>query len=200
MDKINGSPADEIIRKTVQAEFNSALGKKQTPEKMEAAYNAYKALPPDQRKVFLDEAEGETKNYLIVKGTGMDEETFTEVYDKYKEIDGNDGLETDAKALEWNHYLQKAKEKGLITEAQRKTLDDSINFYYHIKVETPKYDDMIAEGINSDTAAVVARKMDDVAGTGANGTVRPIDTRSAVADAGLSDAETDRVMHAIMGD
>jgi hypothetical protein len=200
MDNVSGSPADEIIRKTVQAEFNSALGKKQTPEKMEAAYNAYKALPPDQRKVFMDEAEGETKNYLIAKNAGMNEAAFTEVYDQYKQIADNDGLETDDKSLEWNHYLQKAKEKGLITEAQRKTLDDSINFYYHIQVGTPKYDKMIAEGIRSDTAANVARKMDDVVGTGANGTVRDIDTRGAVADAGLPDAETDRVMHAIMGD
>jgi len=200
MDNISGSPADEIIRKSVQASFNSALGKKQTPEKMEAAYNAYKNLPPDQRKAFMDEAEGETKNFLIAKSVGMNETTFTEVYGNYETIRDDDGLETSDKALEWNHYLQKAKERGLITEAQRKQLDDSMNFYYHIQVETPRYDDMIAEGIRSDTAANVARRMDDVVGTGANGAVIPIDTRAVVADAGLTDAETDRVMHAIMGD
>jgi len=200
MAAIKGNPTDEIIRKAVEASFNSAFSGKPDKTKMESAYNTYKSLAPDQRKQFMNEATGETKNYIIAKDAGMSEDAFLRVYGNYENIRDNEKLDKGQKAVEWAHFLNKAEEYGTITGAQKQILRDSINFYHQIKATTGKYDTMVDEGIDSDTAYMMQGLFDGVTGTGKDGTVRDIDTRGAVANSGLHETEIDDVMHAIMPD
>ena len=200
MASVKGDPADEIINKAVMSSITKAFKDEGNPEAMEAAYNAYKSLAPDQRKQLQSEATGKAKHYFTAKEAGISEEKYLELYGNYEQIRYNDSLDNGQKAVEWAHYLNKTAQRGEITAEQKKTMGGAIHFYHNIQATTGKYETMVGEGIDPDTAYMISKTLDGVTGTGSNGTVRDIDTRGAIANSGLPEAEIDAVMKAYMSD
>ena len=201
---------DAIIKKSIEGSFGGAFddltddwNRGNDPAgsiaALDKAYTAYEALPYKERLAFLEENSGRVKYYITSRNLGMDTETFTGLYQTFRDIEGKD-KDTAQKAQEWSYTLEKAVDKGIITERQKTNLRENMQFRYSFAAETAKFDAMIEAGVSTNLADVVINTLADLKGSGANGNVQEIDKRRAIAGLAADDATIDLIMHEYMPD
>ena len=135
-----------------------------------------------------------------MRSKGISNETAADLYKTFYNIGNQYDDQTEA-AVEWASQLQKAVEKGVITQKQANALKEKMKYYYQVPAEANSYNKIIDAGIDSDTADDLMWLLDGVEGTGAYSTetgkkaVRPIDNIEAVSNSSIG---TDEEMETII--
>lgn len=99
MEDAEGGEAGAIIRKVIASDFSEAFsdltgGTDGAAEALARAYEGYKGLTFDDKKIFQENATGRVKWMIDAGATGMDVETFAEMYQQYRDIDETDNQNT----------------------------------------------------------------------------------------------------------
>lgn len=192
----------EIIRSIVLSDFSDAFsdltdGTAGATEALGRAYDGYNGLPKDDREIFLENATGRVKWMIDAGAAGMDAETFAEMYQQYRDIDGTD-KGVSQKANEWSYTLQQAYERGDITKKQMKTLKRDMVFRYSGVVDTPKFDSMVEAGISGGDAKKVVDLLAGLKPESGYKSVRDIQNAEAIVNSGLSNGDTVEALYAYL--
>ena len=194
----------EIIRSIVLSDFSEAFsdltdGADGAAEALARAYEGYKGLTFDDKKIFLENATGRVKWMIDAGATGMDVETFAEMYQQYRDIDGTD-KGVSQKANEWSYMLQQAYERGDITKKQMKTLKRDMVFRYSGVVDTAKFDALVSSGFTADEAKRTFNLLDGLKPEEGYKTTRDIQRAEAITASNLSDADKQAALYIYLND
>lgn len=192
----------EIIRSIVLSDFSEAFsdltgGTAGATEALGRAYDGYNGLPQDDREIFLENATGRVKWMIDAGAAGMDAETFAEMYQQYRDIDGTD-KSVSQKANAWSYALQAAYERGDITKKQMQTLKKDMVFRYSGVVDTPKFDSMVEAGISGGDAKKVVDLLAGLKPESGYKSVRDIQNAEAIVNSGLSNGDTVEALYAYL--
>ena len=192
----------EIIRSVVQSDFSDAFsdltdGADGAAEALARAYEGYKGLTFDDKKIFLENATGRVKWMIDAGAAGMDAGTFAEMYQQYRDIDGSDKV-ISQKANAWSYALQEAYERGDITQKQMQTLKKDMVFRYSGVVDTPKFDSMVEAGISGGDAKKVVDLLAGLKPESGYKSVRYIQNAEAIVNSGLSNGDTVEALYAYL--
>lgn len=192
----------EIIRSIVLSDFSEAFsdltdGADGAAEALARAYEGYKGLTFDDKKIFLENATGRVKWMIDAGAAGMDAETFAGMYQQYRDIDGSDkGISQKANA--WAYALQNAYERGDITKKQMQALKKDMVFRYSGVVDTPKFDSMVEAGISGGDAKKVVDLLAGLKPESGYKSVRDIQNAEAIVKSGLSNGDTVEALYAYL--
>lgn len=204
MADIDGKEMDTILQKVAQKSITDAIDDGE-PQDLEQALTVYNALDDKQRRDMLENAGGRTEYFLKASKAGVNAETFLDLYQQYKDIDGGKGTASQ-KANQWGYALENAKDKGLITQKQKAVFQDSMGFRYSMTANSDKLDEMVESGVRNNTALDITKIVARITGTGSidpdtgKRSVRAIDKYGAIAGSGYPSSEIDAVMKAYMPD
>lgn len=204
MADIDGKEMDTILQKVAQKSITDAIDDGE-PQDLEQALTVYNALDDKQRRDMLENAGGRTEYFLKASKAGVNAETFLDLYQQYKDIDGGKG-NASQKANQWGFALENAKDKGLITQKQKAVFQDSMGFRYSMTANSEKLDEMVESGVRNNTALDITKIVARITGTGSvdketgKRSVRAIDKYGAIAGSGYPSSEIDAVMKAYMPD
>ena len=120
-------------------------------EALENAFSVFDGLSTATQEAIAQDAGGRLGYYLEAKKTGMETETFVELYRKYWEIDQGEKT-TSQKAQEWAYALERAYESRTITRNQRDVLKDEMVYMQMFPAETEKFDQLTEGGLSADEA------------------------------------------------
>ena len=202
MEDAEGGEAGAIIRKVIASDFSEAFsdltdGADGAAEALARAYEGYKGLTFDDKKIFLENATGRVKWMIDAGATGMDAETFAGMYQQYRDIDGSDkGISQKANA--WSYALQEAYERGDITKQQMQTLKKDMVFRYSGVVDTPKFDSMVEAGVSGGDAKKVVDLLAGLTPQSGYKSVRDIQNAEAIVNSGLSNGDTVEALYAYL--
>ena len=199
MNDIEKQGAAAIIRHVITGEFDDSLtdlvdGKDGAVASMDEAWNLYDSLSATEQQRLLEESGGRVEYFIRASASGVETETFADLYMAYRNIDGQD-MSASEKANAWRNELQKAYESGDITAMQRETLKKNMVFRYSGVVETDKYDAMTSAGLNASEAYTVVNL---VAGLGSN--AKDIKKAEAIVGATLSEGDTLTALYTYLSD
>ena len=199
MNDIEEQGAAAIIRHVISGEFDDSLtdlvdGKDGAVASMDEAWNLYDSLSATEQQRLLEESGGRVEYFIRASASGVETETFADLYMAYRNIDGQD-MSVSEKANAWRNELQKAYESGDITARQRETLKKYMVFRYSGVVETDKYDAMTSAGLNASEAYTVVNL---VAGLGSN--AKDIKKAEAIVGAPLSEGDTLIALYTYLSD
>lgn len=206
MQDVDKNGYGAIVEKVVTKSFSNAFTSMDTSA-LENAYGLYSAMDKDRQKQFRENNRGRVGYYITAKEKGVSDGVFTDLYDTYKELDGDEVMTDQQKAQEWSRTLAKAYEDGKITKAAHDALKEEMAIWQNFPVDTVKFDAMTESGLSSDVADRIIKGLADLQGTGSvdkdTGENRVTDRDKwgyiAALD-GLSDKEKDRVMLLYMPD
>lgn len=213
-DVQSGSPkeiAAGIIQKVVSSEISGAFSSLSKAWKnewddsdavktLDEAYDVYKDLRLSQRWQIKEDASGRMACYLDARESGVDTETFADLYKTYADISDGDGTAS-AKANEWAYQLQKAKQQGQITQAQLNVLKSGLTISSGFTVETEKFDEMTESGISADKANDLMYLLDGIEPQKGYSTVRDIQKAEAIVEkSGLTEKEKTAVLKIYLND
>ena len=202
MEDADGGEAGAVIRKVIESDFSDAFydltdGGDNAAEALGRAYDGYKGLTFDDKKIFRENATGRVKWMIDAGAAGMDAETFAGMYQQYRDIDGSDkGISQKANA--WAYALQNAYERGDITKKQMQILKKDMVFRYSGVVDTPKFDSMVEAGVGGDDAKKVVDLLAGLKPESGYKDVRDIQNAEAIAGSGLSDGDTVEALYAYL--
>ena len=210
MQSAEKDPANTIINKVVTDELGNALDnvvgawKDQKSDgeyvaELESTYQAYQAMSKQAKAAILKDASGRLADYLAARKVGVKSETFSELYKEYWSI-SETNEKTSEKAQQWAYQLEKAKEAGKITEAQKSTLKDSVKFFQTMPAETEKFDQLVDSGLNAKDTNTVVDAIGSLTPEYGKTQVSNIQKWEAIVDAGLSKESTDAAIKAYMTD
>lgn len=202
MKDIDGNEAGAVFRKIISADFTDAFaavvkGADGASDSLQRAYDSYYALPKEEQKNFLKDAEGRVKYMIHAGDAGMSAETFASMYQTYRSIDKRD-LSISQKANEWSYTLQQAYERGDITKKQMQTLKKDMVFRYSGVVDTPKFDSMVEAGISGGDAKKVVDLLAGLKPESGYKSVRDIQNAEAIVNSGLSNGDTVEALYAYL--
>lgn len=202
MKGIEGNAVEGILDKAMKNAFTDAFDQLNSDpagvaEALEQAYGLIEDSY-DARVAFADAAGGRIKYFITARRSGVDAETFVDLYGKFREIDGNGELNTSGKAAQWSYELQRAQEAGAITDRQKKVLKDSMVYYQMFPAETAKFDEMTEGGISADKALDIGRLMEGIKPQEGYKDVRNNQKAAAIAGSDLSPAEKAAAMKAYL--
>lgn len=191
---IEGNAAEAIINRTVEAAFSDAfsLTDRDPAAAAEALDQAYSLLDPNGRLAWAQEAGSKEEAFIMAKARKIDTQTFTGLYQQYKDIGKDESLDNSQKAQEWADVLQKAQEAGDLTKAQKEGLKKDLIFYNQIPASSAKYDTMTNQGMDSDSADYIVGLLDGIEATA--------DKLDKIAGAKLPEEQKDIAMKAWMDD
>lgn len=200
MQDVDKNGYGAIVEKVVTKSFSNAFTS-MDKSALENAYGLYSAMDKDSQKQFRENNGGKVGYYITAKEKGVSDGVFTDLYDTYKELDGNKVMTDQQKAQEWSRTLAKAYEDGKITKAAHDALREEMAIWQNFTVDTVKFDAMTESGLSSDVADRIIKGLADLQGTGSvdkNTGENKVTDRDkwgyiAALD-GLSDKEKDRVM------
>ena len=202
MEDADGGEAGAVIRKVIESDFSDAFsdltdGGGNAVEALGRAYDGYKGLTFDDKKIFRENATGRVKWMIDAGAAGMDAETFAGMYQQYRDIDGSDkGISQ--KANSWSYALQKAYDRGDITKKQMQILKKDMVFRYSGVVDTPKFDSMVEAGVSGDSAKKVVDLLAGLKPESGYKDVRDIQNAEAIAGSGLSNGDTVEALYAYL--
>lgn len=202
MEDADGGEAGAVIRKVIESDFSDAFsdltdGGGNAVESLGRAYDGYKGLTFDDKKIFRENATGRVKWMIDAGAAGMDAETFAGMYQQYRDIDGSDkGISQKANA--WAYALQNAYERGDITKKQMQILKKDMVFRYSGVVDTPKFDSMVDAGVSGDSAKKVVDLLAGLKPESGYKDVRDIQNAEAIAGSGLSNGDTVDALYAYL--
>lgn len=162
MEGIEGKEGAAIIRKVAAAGISGAFdglvndwkaggdGADAT-KKLDEAYGVYSGLSLDAQTKIRNEASGRMEAFLTAKQAGVDTGTFTDLYKAYYDINGSN-VKAAAKANNWAYELQRAKERGEITNTQMKVLKRELTISSDFTVEAEKFDALTESGLSAEKA------------------------------------------------
>lgn len=202
MEDAEGGEAGAVLRKVIESDFSDAFsdltdGTAGATEAIGRAYDGYNGLPKDDREIFLENATGRVKWMIDAGAAGMDAETFAEMYQQYRDIDGTD-KSVSQKANAWSYTLQQAYERGDITKKQMQTLKKDMVFRYSGVVDTPKFDSMVEAGISGGDAKKVVDLLAGLKPESGYKSVRDIQNAEAILNSGLSNRDTVEALYAYL--
>lgn len=209
---IGGNEAETIINKVVTGEFTDAFGSltnawkngwdvSEATEALGEAYSVYDSLGDEAQRALRENASGRVKDYLLAADAGVDAETFTQLYHVYSDLNNDPLMKSSTKAQKWSYELEKAVDRGDITEAQKTVLKNNIAISSGFTVETEKYDTMIESGIGTDDANQVIGDLSGLEKEEGYSTVRTVQKMEAISQADyLSEQERIAVMQLYMTD
>lgn len=202
MEDADGGEAGAVIRKVIESDFSDAFsdladGGDNAAEALGRAYDGYKGLSFDDKKIFRENATGRVKWMIDAGAAGMDAETFAGMYQQYRDIDGSDkGISQKANA--WAYALQNAYERGDITKKQMQALKKDMVFRYSGVVDTPKFDSMVEAGISGGDAKKVVDLLAGLKPESGYKSVRDIQNAEAIVNSGLSNGDTVEALYAYL--
>ena len=202
MEDADGGEAGAVIRKVIESDFSDAFsdladGGDNAAEALGRAYDGYKGLSFDDKKIFRENATGRVKWMIDAGAAGMDAETFAGMYQQYRDIDGTD-KGVSQKANEWSYMLQQAYERGDITKKQMQALKKDMVFRYSGVVDTPKFDSMVEAGISGGDAKKVVDLLAGLKPESGYKSVRDIQNAEAIVKSGLSNGDTVEALYAYL--
>lgn len=204
MQGLDGKEAAGILDKAITNAFTDAFEQlEKDPGATAAALDqAYGLISGNVGKTnsIAKTAAGRVKYFIEAKRSGIDAETFTGMYQKFRQIDSNPALSTSEKAEEWAHHLQKAQEAGTLTKAQKEKLKGSMVYYQQFRAETVKFDQMTESGIKADTAFDIGSLMDGITPQEGYSSVRDVQKAAALAGSSLSREEKTAAMKVYLSD
>lgn len=167
---------------------------------IENAYEAYGKMN-EVGKARVREEGGRVTDYLAARTSGISHKTFVDLYKTYYSIDNGDE-NASAKAAQWSYELEKAQERGTITQAQKNALKEEMNFWQMIPAETVRFDELTENGLNADKADFITQLLSEIKPETGRSTVRTIQRITAIAGADdkLSEADQKTAMKSVLDD
>lgn len=189
----------EIIRSIVLSDFSEAFsdltdGADGAAEALARAYEGYKGLTFDDKKIFRENATGRVKWMIDAGAAGMDAETFAGMYQQYRDIDGSDKV-ISQKANAWSYALQEAYERGDITQKQMQTLKKDMVFRYSGVVDTAKFDALVSSGFTADEAKKTFNLLEGLKPEAGYKKTRDIQEAEAITSSKLSEADKQAALY-----
>jgi hypothetical protein len=206
---IEGKEVDTILKKVTESAITGAMddyndGDQNAAAALDEALSVYNSLPTAAKKA-MQESGGRIGYYLEAREAGISSKNFLNLYGKYREIENGD-MSASAKANEWAHVLEEAKDTKTITKAQQKAMQNAMVFRASTVMEPDKYNAMVESGLSNKTALDVTKLVQAINGTGSYNpetgkrTVTNADKYTAIANAKYTDPEIDLIMKAYMPD
>lgn len=180
--------------------WKSGADTSSTVATIEQAYGAYCKMDVNGKERVKAEG-GRVEDYLAARESGVTTKTFVDLFDTYCSIDMIHHTAS-SKASQWAYVLEKAQEKGTITQAQKNTLKEEMNFWQMIPSETARFDELVDSGLSADKADFITQLLDGILpGTGSS-SVKPIQRITAIANADdrLSEADQKTAMKSVLDD
>lgn len=167
---------------------------------IDKAYDAYTKMDNTGKEGVKAEG-GRAADYLTAKDSGISTKTFVDLYKTYYSID-NSGGNTSAKASKWSYELEKAREDGTITAAQKHVLKENMNFWQMIPAETERFDALMDSGLSADKSSYITEILDSLFAEAGSSTVRTIQKVEAIAGADdkLTEEDQKAAMQSVLDD
>ena len=204
MKDIDGKESDAVFRKIISADFTDAFaavvkGADGASDSLQRAYDSYYALPNEEQKTFLKDAEGRVKYMIHAGDAGMSAETFASMYQTYRSIDMRD-LSVTQKANQWSYELQRAYERKEITRSQLNTLKKDMVFRYSGVVDTAKFDALVSSGFTAEEAKKTFNLLSGLKPEDGYKKTRDIQEAEAIASSRLSEEDKQAAMYIYLSD
>ena len=204
MEGIEGNEAGAVFRKIISADFADSFedivnGTQGAAESLQRAYDSYYDLPPQEQKVFREDADGRVKWMIHAGDAGISAETFASMYQTYRSIDKRD-LSISQKANQWSYELQRAYERKEINRAQLNALKKDMVFRYSGVVDTAKFDALVSSGFTADEAKRTFNLLDGLKPEEGYKTTRDIQRAEAITASNLSDADKQAALYIYLND
>lgn len=207
MEGIEGKEAGAIIGKVVTGSFSdgfdslTAGNADGAVETLEEAYRVYEALSAEQRKAVAEGASGRIGYYLEARLKNIGTETFTDLYQIYREIDANEELTSTQKAEAWAYELQNAKAAGIINKVQADFMGDTLVYRYSREANADKFNEIVESGVDTDAASDLMWLLDGIEPQKGYADVRDVQKAEAIVNrSGLSDKEMETVLKIYLND
>ena len=143
----------EALKKQYSAISNQSISSYEKGVKQRALINSLDYSDDDKLRIYasLANADSRIEKFRTVMDEGLSFSEIVNVYDKYSELDNQEGLKAGDKAKEFALWVDKQK----YTAGQKETIKDQFNYWQMMSANTDRYDKLKDLGLDPDTASAI---------------------------------------------